>query len=123
MKKILILLATFLSVLGMTVAPTMVFATEIETTILTGCGDAANEGEAGEGIYCVLDMALTIATYGVGIAAVIGVIVAGIQYMTAQGNEAQMAKAKRRILEVVIGIALYALMWAILQWLIPGGVF
>ena len=62
-------------------------------------------------------------TYGIGILGAIGITVVGIMYITAKGNEAQTTKAKKRMLEIVIGLAVYALIWAILSWLMPGGVF
>ena len=59
--------------------------------------------------------------YGLGVAAVLGVIIAGVMYMTARDNEAQVTRAKTRLYEVVIGLIAWALMYAVLRWLIPGG--
>jgi type IV secretory pathway VirB2 component (pilin) len=56
----------------------------------------------------------------VGVLAVIGIVIVGIQYMTAGGNEEQTRKAKRRLFEIVIGIVAYILMYALLKWLLPG---
>ena len=57
--------------------------------------------------------------YGIGAAAVIGVVIAGILYLTARDNEAQVAKAKTRLIEVAIGLVAWALLFTLLQWLIP----
>ena len=70
----------------------------------------------------ILNLVLDILVYGIGVAAVIGVVVAGILYLTARDNEAQAATAKRRLLEIVIGLIIWAAMWSILKLLIPGGV-
>lgn len=48
---------------------------------------------------------------------------AGFLYATAQNNDSQVKKAKDMILNVVIGLVLYTLMWSFAQWMIPGGVF
>ena len=62
-------------------------------------------------------------TYGVGVLGTLGIVISGIQYATAGDNEGQTIKAKGRILNVVIGLLLWAAMYAILQFLIPGGAF
>lgn len=79
-------------------------------------------GREGEGIYKILNVALQTLTYGVGILGVLGLVVVSIQYITAGGNEQQVAKAKERIVQIVIGLAIYAVMFTLLQWLLPGGV-
>ncbi len=84
----------------------------VETNILP------NSARSIEGI---LKLILSILVYGIGAAAVIGVVIEGIRYLTARDNEAQVAMAKRRLLEIVIGLALWAVMWSLLKWLIPGG--
>ncbi len=85
---------------------------DVETSILPG--DMSIED--------ILKLVLNILVYGLGAAAVLGVIIAGIMYMTARDNEAQVAKAKTRLFEVVIGLIAWAVMFAVLNWLVPGGV-
>lgn len=70
----------------------------------------------------ILMLVLDILVYGLGVAAIIGVVIAGILYMTARDNEAQVTKAKTRLYEIVIGLVAWALMFTVLNWLIPGGV-
>lgn len=72
------------------------------------------------GIEEILGLVLRVIVYGLGAAAVLGVIIAGVMYMTARDNEAQVAKAKARLYEVVIGLIAWAVMYAVLRWLIPG---
>ncbi len=69
----------------------------------------------------LLKIALNILVYGLGAAATLGVVVAGIMYLTARDSEAQVAKAKTRLIEIVIGLVAWAFMAALLNWLIPGG--
>lgn len=94
---------------------------QVYTSIIGGEG-CTDVGTSGEGIFTVLSIILNVLTYGVGIAGVLGIVISGVQYLTARDNEQQMAKAKSRIINVVIGLAAYAVMWAFLQWLLPGGV-
>lgn len=91
---------------------------ESNTSIIQIC-----PGESGEGIFDILAIALNIATFGVAAAGVIGIIISGYQYMTARDNSAAVVKAKNRILQVVIGLAIWALFWGVLQFLLPGGLF
>lgn len=72
------------------------------------------------GIEGLLLLIVKILLYGLGAAAVVGVVVAGIMYLTARDNEAQVAKAKTRLVEVVIGLVAWAMLWTVLNWLIPG---
>lgn len=111
--------------LGLALAPVnYAFADNpVETTIIPCDGSGTAEANKGDGIYCVLNLALNILTYGVGIAGTIGIVITGVQYLTARDNEQQLVKAKSRLFNIVIGLALYAAMWAILQFLLPGGIF
>lgn len=88
-----------------------IVAAEVDTSILPG----------DMGINGILKLVLNILVYGLGAAAVLGVIIAGIQYMTARDDVAQVAKAKKRLIEIVIGLVAWALMFTVLNWLIPGG--
>lgn len=83
-----------------------------------------NEGDdnKGGGIFGILLIVLNVLTFGIGIAGTLGIVIAGVMYLTARDNEAQMVKAKNMLLNVVIGLVAYALLWAFLQWLIPGGI-
>lgn len=59
----------------------------------------------------------------VGLAIVVSLVVAGVQYITARDNANQVSAAKNRIMMAVLGFALFLMGYAFLQWLIPGGVF
>lgn len=88
-----------------------------KAAILTGCA-AAEDGNGG-GIYCILRTAVDILTIAVGTLGIIGIIICGVQYLTAGGNEEQVRKSKRRIFEIIIGIAAFLLVNVILNWLLP----
>ena len=94
---------------------------QVKTSILGG-GGCVDIDQDGGNIFKILNTILTVLTYGVGIAGTLGIVISGVQYLTARDNEQQMVKAKSRLVNIVIGLAAYAMMWALLQWLIPGGV-
>ena len=89
----------------------------IETNILSGC-DCSPDGPSA--IANILLLIVNIMTIGVGILGVLGITIVGIQYLTAGGNEEKTRKAKRRLFEIVLGLAVYVAIYAILQWLLPG---
>lgn len=88
-----------------------------QTTILNG-EEACIDGE-GSGIKSLLALIVDIMMAGAGILGVIGVVIVGIQYLTAAGNEEKTRKAKRRLLEIVIGVVTFIALAAILKFLIP----
>lgn len=92
----------------------------VKTAILKDCGDEAG-GVNGEGIFCIVGIGLNILTYGVGILGTLGLVISGVQYATAAGDPARMTKAKSRIFQIVIGLVLYAIMYVLISFLIPGG--
>lgn len=73
----------------------------------------------GESISHVLNLVVDIMSVLIGILGVIGITITGIQYLTAGGSEEKTRKAKRRLFEIVIGLAVYAVMYALLSWLLP----
>ncbi len=90
----------------------------IETNILSGCDCSSNGGPSAIGN--ILLLVVNIMTIGVGILGVLGITIVGIQYLTAGGNEEKTRKAKRRLFEIILGLAVYVAIYAILQWLLPG---
>ena len=73
-----------------------------------------------EGIIQVLSMVADILAGVVGVLAVLGIAISGVQYLTASGNEEQLRKSKRRIFEIVIGVGAYFVIYGLLKWLLPG---
>lgn len=90
----------------------------VKTAILKCSGD-----ENGGAIFEILATALSVFTFGVGAAAVIGVIIAAYQYITARDNSQVVAKAKNRIVQIVIGLVIWVMIWVVLEFLLPGGLF
>jgi uncharacterized membrane protein YraQ (UPF0718 family) len=59
----------------------------------------------------------------VGIVVTAALILGGIQYSGSRDNPQAMQAAKGRIQNAIIALVMYFLIFAFLQWLIPGGVF
>jgi hypothetical protein len=96
----------------------------VEETAIIKCSQN-NEGTdpKNNGVWGVMLIALNILTAGVGIAAVGGIVYGSILYTSAGDSSEQIKKAKEIIKNVVIGLAAYGLMYMVLNFLIPGGIF
>ena len=96
-----------------------------ETQLKNGCVSTAILGggcscdNGGDSIFITLQKAIDIFSIIVGILAAIGITITGIQYLTAGGNEEKTRKSKRRLFEIIIGVAAYVLIYAFLTWLLP----
>ena len=95
------------------------------TTAIINCeqtgGDDAPIEETGA--WGILLLAINILTGLIALAAVLGIVYASIMYASAGGSVEQTKKAMGIITNVVIGIVAYALMYAGINFLIPGGIF
>ena len=94
-------------------------AETVDTSIIGGGSVDVTDGQ---GIYEILRLVMTILIYGLGVAATIGVVIAGVMYLSAKDSPDKIAAAKKRLAEVAIGLVAWAVMAAVLNWLIPGGV-
>lgn len=83
-------------------------------------GEVTDDG-SGCSIFKVLNLVVEIMSIGVGLLGVVGITITGIMYLTAGGNEQRTTKAKRRMFEIILGLAIYAVLWALVNWLLPGG--
>lgn len=64
---------------------------------------------------------ITFLSAGIGIILTIILIIAGIRYSLARGNPQEAAASKAMIEKVVISIFMYLFAFALINWLIPGG--
>ena len=118
MKRItMAVLAIFIGVIAIA-HQTPVFADCVPTAILGENHEVCDNGD-GESIKYILQTVVDIMSVLIGILGVIGITITGIQYLTAGGSEEKTRKAKRRLFEIVIGLAVYAVMYALLSWLLP----
>ena len=120
MKKIITAIISLILGFSLVTVPVYAECPEgcVETAILGENHCSCDDGKGG-GIIHILELVVDIMTVGIGVLGVIGIVIAGTQYLTAGDKEDQVKKAKRRIFEIVIGLAAYALIYAILKWLLP----
>ncbi len=96
----------------------------VDTSIDFGCAREEDGGELKEsGLWSILLLAVNILVTGVGVAALAGLVYGSILYTSSGGNQEQVKKAIGIFTNVVIGVVSFAGMWALLNFLIPGGVF
>jgi riboflavin transporter FmnP len=101
--------------------PTPVYAGQacVKVAIKINGQDCVPQQDA---IMAWFKMILLFLSGGVGIAAVGGIVWGGILYTTARDNAAQTQKAVTIITNAIIAILLFVFMYAILNFLIPGGI-
>ena len=69
-------------------------------------------------MFTIIVSLMDIITVGVGILGVIGLSVAGIQYLSNDDTKA-IKKNKRNLFEIITGLAAYATIFAIIKWILP----
>lgn len=57
----------------------------------------------------------------VGVVVVMAIIIGGIQYASSGGDPQKAASGRKHIMQAVIGLLAYLLLYAFLQFIIPGG--
>ncbi len=140
-KQTVLIIAAIIGFNGILVSPAVVFAAPAKcgsATLKSGescCGGVVtsiitckeNGGKSDDpstsGVWGILLLAVNVLTAGVGIAAVAGVIIGSVMYMTAGGSPDKVKKANIMLTNVALGIIVFATMWAFLNFLIPGGLF
>jgi hypothetical protein len=93
-------------------------------TAIIKCNASQDPKTAEEtGLWQVLLMAVNILTGLAGLAALGGVIYGAVLYTSAGGSQEQVKKAMGIFTNVAIGVIAFAIMYAALNFLIPGGAF
>lgn len=93
------------------------------TSIITCEETDQGTGTTDNGAWYLLILALQIMTAGVGILAVGGIAYGAALYASSSDKPEQAKQGMTFIKNVVIGLAAYGLMYVILNFLIPGGIF
>lgn len=104
-----------LSLLALTHNASAIECSGVDTTLIE-----CDSGGTG-GIWYIVNLVINIFTAGIAILGTIGIIWSGVLITSARDNEAQVAKGKKRILEVVIGLVAWGLLYVLIQLIIPGG--
>ena len=102
-------------------------ANEIETSFAFGgkkCFPKESQnGSATNPIMVGLLEIFNFLAVGVGVAVTGGIIYGAIRYITSNGNASQSQQGVTVIVNSVIGLLLFIFMYAILNYLVPGGLF
>lgn len=119
-----ILFMTAFAVIGVSSNDVYADCGDVKTSIIN-CDnvDTNVDGIEGTGVWSLLLTAINILTAGVGVLAVAGIVYGAVLYTSAGGNQEQVKKAMGIITNVVIGVLAFALMFSLLNFLIPGGLF
>lgn len=117
--KIYLMILALVATLAVAISPTPVLASSDSNTKEYAI---LNPPSNQNGISYLLNLAIKILTGLVAVAAVTSIILAGVQYASAGDSPEKVKAAKDRIAQTVIGILLYIFMFAILEFIIPGGV-
>jgi hypothetical protein len=84
------------------------------------CGGAGTGAEDNV-IFVYMKYIINFLAVGVGIAVAVSIVIAGFQYITSEGNPQKLSGAKNRLFHAIVALILFILMYALLQYLIPGG--
>lgn len=95
----------------------------VEVAVLQCPDVGGSKPDQSNGIMALLVIVLQIMTAGVGVVAVGGIIYGGVLYASAGDSSERVKKAIEVIRNVIIGVVAYGVMFALLNFLIPGGVF
>lgn len=95
----------------------------VDTSIIQCDTKKGSDDIEDNGVWQLLLIAIRILTAGVGVVAVGGFVYAAILYASAEDKADQVKEAKGIMTNVVIGLILFALMYSLLEFLIPGGIF
>lgn len=90
---------------------------DIETSIV----DCNTKG--GNPITGLLLQIVNFLAVGVGIAVVGGIIWGGMVYASSNGDASKVQQAKMIIVNAVVGLLLFFFMYALINYLVPGGLF
>lgn len=103
--------------------PALADCGDAKTSIVSCQADGKSKTAEDSAIWKVLVWVLGIMTAGVGILAVGGITYGAILYASASDKAEQTKKGISIISNTVIGLVAYGLMYVLLNFLIPGGIF
>ena len=83
------------------------------------CNKENPESLGESGIVKMVKFVISVMTGAVVVAGTIGIIICGVLWMTARDNQTQVATAKRRLLEIVIGMVAWGLIAVLINFFIP----
>lgn len=105
-------------------APSTFAATVKKTQLGNGCvGETPETCLKNNKIVSRLNEIVNFLSGAVGVVVAGSIIFAGIQYSLAGDNSSKITAARDRIIRSIVAFTIFLLIYAFLQWIIPGGVF
>lgn len=92
-------------------------------TAIIDCNKSGGGNIEDSGLMGLLEIVINIMAISVGVLAVGTLVFAGVMYASAGDSQDQVQKAKGMIRNTIIGLVLFAGMYSIIEFLVPGGVF
>lgn len=80
-----------------------------------------NDPTSGGAIVLYLKLLLKLLNVVIGMVIILMIVVAGVQYIASAGEPAAVKSAKSRLTNAFIALALYMMSFAIINFLVPGG--
>lgn len=122
------MLVSLMLLLGVFLSPKIAMAADCQTSATPDGNNPASQQEIQKclkdnKIVQDLNTFINFLSAGVGIIIIVMIIIGGIQYSTAGGSSDATTKAKNKIINALIALFAYLLLYAFVQWLVPGGVF
>ena len=71
-------------------------------------------------VYKLMNLFAYVMTAGIGVLSMAGIIWVGFVYMTAADNAEKTRLAKKRLLEIVVGLLLWGVFFALIRWFLMG---
>lgn len=89
---------------------------------LTCCPSGAQNNASACLFEKYINPAIQLLAVCVGLIVVIAIIVGAVEYITSSGDPQKAANGKKRIMSALVGLIAFLLIYAFLQFIIPGGV-
>ena len=128
MKKILVRFSAALLII-MSLGVVTGASTVMAASHTKKCGDAVtaiikcDASTDGGPVVGLLVEIINFLAVGVGVAVAGGIVWGGFVYSQANGNSTKTQEGITIIVNAVIGLMLFIFMYAIVNWLVPGGLF
>jgi hypothetical protein len=94
---------------------------KVAIPLLSGGANCIDNSQPGGAIVAYMKEALVLLSGAIGSVILLMLIIAGIQYITSLGTPARVAAAKKRIINAITALILFLMAFAILNFLLPGG--
>jgi hypothetical protein len=114
--------------IGLPVSPTLKAPYSCTATIndANGCKinvpGVSNDPNTGGALINYLRGWLQVLNSAVALVVMLMLVIAGVQYITSAANPTSVAAAKKRLTNAIIALVMWLMMFAALQFLMPGGI-